>query len=212
MSNFDRMFDIVVGHEGGFTANPADRGNWTGGVIGAGTCRGTRFGISAAAYPDLDIANLSLDAAKALYQRDYWQRIAGDRLPAALALLVFDAAINNGTGRAVRWLQQVAQVPQDGVIGRADPGRDRSGCRTTRWHRRPLRRVPRATAVLHDVAADLEDIRSRLGSSPVQAAVRGSGRGLARSIDPAAPVGSGLSGKRAQWKSRERGKIRSWRG
>jgi lysozyme family protein len=117
MSNFDRMFDIVVGHEGDFTANPADPGNWTGGTIGAGICRGTRFGISAAAYPDLDIANLSLDAAKALYQHDYWQRIAGDRLPSAVALLVFDAAINNGTGRAARWLQQVAQVRQDGMIG-----------------------------------------------------------------------------------------------
>jgi lysozyme family protein len=58
MGNFDRVFDIVVGHEGGFTANPADCGNWTGGVIGTGTCRGTRFGISAAAYPDLDIANI----------------------------------------------------------------------------------------------------------------------------------------------------------
>ena len=117
MSNFDRMFDIVVDQAGGYTANPADRGNWTGGTIGSGTCRGTRFGISAAAYPGLDITNLTVDAAKALYHRDYWQRIAGDRLPATLALLVFDAAINNGTGRAVRWLQQVAQVPQDGVIG-----------------------------------------------------------------------------------------------
>jgi lysozyme family protein len=117
MSNFDRMFEIVVGHEGGFTANPTDCGNWTGGVIGAGTCRGTKYGVSAAAYPDLDIANLTPDAAKALYERDYWQRIDGDRLPPALALLVFDAAVNNGTGRAVRWLQQVAQVSQDGVIG-----------------------------------------------------------------------------------------------
>jgi lysozyme family protein len=117
MSNFDRLFDIVVGHEGGFTADPADPGNWTGGAIGTGTCRGTRFGISAAAYPDTDIAGLTLDAAKALYQRDYWQRISGDRLPAALALLVFDAAVNNGIGRAARWLQQVAQVSQDGVIG-----------------------------------------------------------------------------------------------
>jgi len=117
MSNFDRMFDIVVGHEGGYTADPADPGNWTSGAIGAGTCRGTRFGISAAAYPDLDIANLTLDAAKALYQRDYWQRIAGDRLPTALAVLVFDTAVNNGTRRAIRWLQQVTNVPQDGVIG-----------------------------------------------------------------------------------------------
>ena len=31
--------------------------------------------------------------------------------------LVFDAAINSGTNRAAHWLQLVAQVPQDGVIG-----------------------------------------------------------------------------------------------
>jgi lysozyme family protein len=30
---------------------------------------------------------------------------------------VFDAAINNGSGRAIRWLQQIADVTQDGVIG-----------------------------------------------------------------------------------------------
>ena len=116
-SNFDSMFGIVVGHEGGFTDNPADPGNWTGGAIGAGDCRGTNFGISAAAYPDLDIANLTLETAKELYRRDCWNRLAGDHLPSALALLVFDAAINNGVGRAARWLQQIAHVPQDGVIG-----------------------------------------------------------------------------------------------
>ena len=51
MSNFDRMFDFVVGHEGGFTANPADSGNWTGGAIGAGDVsrhqvRNQRRGVS----------------------------------------------------------------------------------------------------------------------------------------------------------------------
>ena len=120
MSDFDAIFDFVVGSEGGFTDNPADPGNWTGGKIGAGECRGTRFGISAGAYPELDIANLTLDAAKALYQRDYWDRIGGDRLPASIALLVFDAAINNGTGRAVRWLQQAVSVGP----GRRDRPRD----------------------------------------------------------------------------------------
>lgn len=117
MSNFDRMFDIVVGHEGGFTDNASDAGNWTGGVVGSGVCRGTRFGISAAAYPDLDIANLTIDAARRVYQRDYWQRLAGDRLPPALALLAFDASVNNGTGRAIRWLQQLVNVTQDGIAG-----------------------------------------------------------------------------------------------
>jgi len=117
MSNFDRMFDLVAGHEGGFSGNPADPGNWTGGAAGVGVCRGTRFGISAAAYPNLDIANLTLVEAKTIYRRDYWDKVAGDRLPVALALLAFDAAINNGTSRSVRWLQQAAQVAQDGVIG-----------------------------------------------------------------------------------------------
>jgi lysozyme family protein len=117
MSGFDGIFDFVIGSEGGFTDNPADAGNWTGGKIGAGECRGTRFGISAGAYPELDIANLTLDEAKALYQRDYWDRIDGDRLPPTIALLVFDAAINNGIGHAVRWLQQAGSVAQDGVIG-----------------------------------------------------------------------------------------------
>jgi lysozyme family protein len=117
MGNFDRMFDLVAGHEGGFSDKPADPGNWTGGAVGVGVCRGTKFGVSAAAYPGLDIANLTLDEAKTIYRRDYWDKIAGDRLPAALALLAFDAAINNGTGRSVRWLQRAAQVAQDGVIG-----------------------------------------------------------------------------------------------
>jgi len=117
MNNFDRTFDLVVAHEGGFTNDPADPGNWTGGGIDIGTCRGTKFGISAAAHPELDIANLTLDDVKALYQRDYWDRIAGDQLPPAVAFLTFDAAINNGTGHAVRWLQQAASVDADGVIG-----------------------------------------------------------------------------------------------
>jgi len=119
MSAFERAFGVVVGEEGGFTADPADPGNWTGGVCGRGECRGTRYGVSAAAYPALPIASLTLEAARAIYRRDYWDRIGGDRLPPPLALLVFDAAVNNGVGRAVRWLQTACGVAPDGVLGPA---------------------------------------------------------------------------------------------
>lgn len=114
---FERAFRIVVGEEGGYTTDPADPGNWTGGACGRGECRGTRWGVSAAAYPALDIAGLVLADAHAIYRRDYWDRVCGDALPPALALLVFDAAVNNGVGRAVRWLQGAAGVAQDGVPG-----------------------------------------------------------------------------------------------
>ena len=105
MAAFDYAFAIVVGVEGGYTANLADPGNWTGGACGRGECRGRKFGISAASYPDVDIASLSQDQAAAIHKRDYWDHIQGDALPPALALLVFDAVVNNGVARAACWLQ-----------------------------------------------------------------------------------------------------------
>src|SRR5690349_17496265 len=105
MIDFDHLFQTVAGHEGNLTTDPDDPGNWTGGHVGTGMCRGTKYGISAAAYPEIDIAGLTFDQAKTLYRRDYWERIAGDQLPPALGLLMLDAAINNGVGRAARWLQ-----------------------------------------------------------------------------------------------------------
>jgi lysozyme family protein len=117
MSVFDQCFAITVGEEGGFGRDPADAGNWTGGRVGAGVCKGTKFGVSAASYPQLDIANLTLDDARAIYRRDYFDRVRGDDLPAPLALLAFDAAVNNGVGMAVRWLQTVAGVAEDGDVG-----------------------------------------------------------------------------------------------
>lgn len=117
MNSFEQAFKVVVGHEGGYTANPADPGNWTGGRCGVGACHGTNWGISAAAYPQLDIASLTVEQAQDIYRRDYWDKAACGKLPASLALLVFDATVNNGVGRAVRWLQAALRVPQDGVVG-----------------------------------------------------------------------------------------------
>ena len=105
MDVFEQAFAVVIGHEGGFDANRADPGNWTGGRCGAGECRGTNWGISAAAYPQLDIRSLTPPQAQAIYKRDYWDRAQCGRLPPPLALLVFDAAVNSGVGRASGWLQ-----------------------------------------------------------------------------------------------------------
>jgi lysozyme family protein len=119
MDAFDQAFAVVVGAEGGYTATPADPGNWTGGRCGVGECRGTNWGISAASYPQLDIATLTQAQAKDIYKRDFWDRAQCGSLPPSLALLVFDAAVNNGLGRAVGWLQAALGVAQDGVTGPA---------------------------------------------------------------------------------------------
>ena len=117
MTLFERAFAVVVGHEGVTDADPNDPGNWTGGRVGGGMLRGTRFGVSAAAYPQTDVQALTLADAQAIYHRDYWEPIGGDTLPPPLALLVFDAAVNAGVGRAARWLQTAVGVTADGMIG-----------------------------------------------------------------------------------------------
>ncbi|MGH8601437.1 MAG: glycoside hydrolase family 108 protein [Gammaproteobacteria bacterium] len=114
---FNIAFERVIGHEGGFQDDGRDRGNWTGGVIGKGALKGTKYGISAAAYPDLDIRNLSLADAEAIYKRDYWDKVAGDKLPGALAFQLFDYAVNSGVDRAIKALQVVVGVKEDGVLG-----------------------------------------------------------------------------------------------
>jgi lysozyme family protein len=58
--DFLRAFELLVGHEGGFTDDPRDTGSWTGGNAGAGQLKGRKYGISAASYPNLDIKNLQL--------------------------------------------------------------------------------------------------------------------------------------------------------
>ena len=68
---FNKVFDRVIGHEGGFQADPKDRGNWTSGVVGQGELKGTKFGLAAMTYPHLDIKNLTVDQAKAIYFEDW---------------------------------------------------------------------------------------------------------------------------------------------
>ena len=88
MSFFDSAFELIVGIEGSLTNDPQDPGGLT------------KYGISQRSHPDLDIANLTLDQAKALYRAEYWDVCACDLLPWERALCVFDTAVNQGPGAA----------------------------------------------------------------------------------------------------------------
>lgn len=114
---FIKAFNRTIDSEGLFQNDPRDRGNWTSGVIGQGECKGTKYGISAMSYPDLDIANLSLTQAMDIYYRDWWVKLGITRFPGPLQFQVFDAAINHGMYNAVRMAQWAVKVKADGIIG-----------------------------------------------------------------------------------------------
>ena len=114
---FDEAFRRLIGHEGGYGNDKRDPGNWTGGVVGKGALNGTKFGIAANTYPNLDIKNLTLAQAKEIYKKDWWDKLGGHGLHSAITFQLWDFSINAGKKRAIIELQQVASVTADGVIG-----------------------------------------------------------------------------------------------
>lgn len=105
LTAFDRAFEIVIGHEGGLSDDPRDPGGLT------------RYGISKRAHPTVDVRNLTLAQAKQIYLARYWLPLHADAMPDAVAVQVFDAAVNHGIKAATRMMQRALQVEADGVLG-----------------------------------------------------------------------------------------------
>lgn len=107
MSGFDAAFKRTMIYEGTGAASkhPHDPGGLT------------RFGVSQRAYPDLDIASLTLDQARVIYRRDFWDALRLDEIPERIAETVFDFAVNSGVKTAARALQRAIGVEDDGMVG-----------------------------------------------------------------------------------------------
>ncbi|MBX5020447.1 glycosyl hydrolase 108 family protein [Rhizobium lentis] len=117
LKNFRACLPITLAFEGGFSIDRKDPGNWTGGAVGKGTLKGTKYGISAAAFPNLDIRNLTLDDVGPIYKTKYWDAVGGDHLPAGFDLVTWDYGVNSGPARALRDAQAVTGAPVDGKLG-----------------------------------------------------------------------------------------------
>jgi lysozyme family protein len=108
---------FVLKWEKGFQNLPSDKGNWTGGEVGVGALKGTNMGISAAAYPNEDIQNMTKDRAAFLYRRDYFLPALCAVSPPRIAVAMFDAAVNSGTQSAIKFFQMAAGLTPDGIAG-----------------------------------------------------------------------------------------------
>lgn len=116
--SFDQAFTDVVDIEKSFSDDPRDPGNWTGGHVNEGQLNGTMLGISAAAYPTVDIKNLNPAKAKAIYLADYWDKCKCDTLPDQVAGALFKQAVNMGVAGAIKAFQvSLGAAVIDGVMG-----------------------------------------------------------------------------------------------
>ena len=102
---FERAFKKVLKLEGGskYLKDDAGRGP-------------TKYGINQTANPDVDIKNLTEDQAREIYRKRYWNAIGGDALAAKnpqLAIIAFDASVNQGPGTAKQMIAQAGDSPYE---------------------------------------------------------------------------------------------------
>lgn len=110
---FARCEPLVVRLEGGYVNNPKDPGG------------ATNMGVTLRALQDhrghpctwRDVQALSSAEVSAIYAETYWPAVCGDQLPAGVDLIVFDAGVNCGRGRAAAFLQTALGVTADGALG-----------------------------------------------------------------------------------------------
>lgn len=107
MSNFEEAVALILKHEGGYVNDQRDPGGET------------KYGISKRAYPNENIKNLTVERAKQIYRRDYWDRLRCEQMPYGVALTAFDFGVNAGVGVAARMLQGIVGAHNDGIIGPA---------------------------------------------------------------------------------------------
>lgn len=121
--NFAASLKEVLRHEGGYTNHPKDAG------------KATNFGVTQATYDGYrrlklllprSVKSITADEVADCYRQLYWDKVCGDQLPKGIDFLTFDAAVNSGTSRAEKWLQQAInkaagtrRLTEDGELGLA---------------------------------------------------------------------------------------------
>jgi lysozyme family protein len=100
---FDGAFEWILEAEGVDANDPFDPGGCT------------RFGISQRFHPLVNVASLTLEQARDIYRRDYWNAVRGDELPELLALAAFDGVTQHEI--EPRLFQRALRVREDGIVG-----------------------------------------------------------------------------------------------
>jgi len=110
----------ILKSEGGYVNDANDHGGATN--FGISDLRDGKadglIDINLDGIGDIDPNNLTRDQAIGIYYKDYWLKNQCDKMPASVALVVFDIAVNQGAAFARKNLQNIVGAKADGIIGK----------------------------------------------------------------------------------------------
>lgn len=114
VANFAPSLKRVLVYEGGKVNDPRDPGGKTNQGVIQRVYNGYRANIG---KPPGDVYDMTTVERDAIYKRQFWDAIKGDRLPAGVDFAVFDGAVNSGSAQSVKWLQRALGITADGQMG-----------------------------------------------------------------------------------------------
>ena len=112
--SFDDCLKFVLQWEGGYVNDPHDRGG------------ATNKGVTQAAYNEWrerklydkrSVRDIEAGEVMQIYLEQYWKPARCPAMDSPMSLVMFDSSVNHGVGRAVKFLQSVLGVEQDGHFG-----------------------------------------------------------------------------------------------
>ena len=93
---FDNAIDFIFAVEGYISNHKADAGGFT------------KYGIAQKSHPNIVVKNLTLDGAKQIYKKEYWDACKCDEFDGNVGLYLMDFAVNSGVKTAAAALQKCA--------------------------------------------------------------------------------------------------------
>ena len=110
---FEKALKRILKHEGGYVNDPLD----SGGMTNLGVTKRVWEEFVGHPVSEADMRALTPEIIAPMYKMKYWNSSYCEVLPKGLDYVVFDFAVNAGTGRSVKTLQQAIGCVADGVIG-----------------------------------------------------------------------------------------------
>lgn len=114
MAKITNFLSNLLKLEGGYVNHPNDNGGCTNKGITIATFR-NYYGSNKTCN---DLKNISDEQIEKIYKTGYWDVCWGDKIQCPkIAQLIADWAVNSGTKTAIKGVQKIVGVKDDGIMG-----------------------------------------------------------------------------------------------